>query len=1323
MMMGKIFKFEKNYDKALLAFEECHYLSNSNDDYKLKIKTIVSISSCYLDMSDLHKVIYYYHKLIDLESYLLKENKSLPSPDNFFDESLINIELRVAIRQNLFTAHYRLGKLRVCTYYLSEIIDIIDKSLSLNDVDRFGMSTLTSSNHHINTTLFESFEFIQIKIDASIELIKIFILFDDFLKMKSVLDSMLKFVENIIEKEYFENTLNDKQLNSLRYFKIKCYSYLGICLAGLRDYRYSKLCTRKCLILIEKEFNNINSVSRPVSNEQNTSISNDSGSYVTIENSSGTSTRTNYHNDLKFLTLLKIECLIDASEACKLFIKTFNEMKNHYDHFYADSSSKADPYNQEEIDNLLDVYSKRIEFAKLSYNLSKTLIDPNLRAQTTFNLALSLYDNQYYQSAAYYFNEVLSISTILLENKTNNALQNNSGFYIDTSPVYHLESNVYFCKCLLQIHFYKLDSCLKNENELSGDDSQEARFKFEKIDLESLKTKLIKSLKTVTKHALKWKLNETSRNSYLIDIENSDKLKYDEESKSLRTLLKLCSECLIYIFYELNMYSHCIIYSEYSNYLLNTGNDPNEIVNTSNLLDLDQLCINENEFNDESLKKLIKNLDQPVLMYEFIFDSRLLYIFMLNPTKSDQVAVGYANKIKLNQYLTMNQEDMPKKVKLVGSYLNIICRRLEIIHNEFVKVNLNEIEFRDVPTVYLELFQTRVKNRSKERNFYYYLNGKPETSYSNEQIIDMKISEKLVEESSSFNIEQTSISQFGSLEGIIELLSSVIIDPVKGKLSEYCADGKTLSVHVNNDGYVKSVVLMLNKFNQNNQEKLTYLVVLKSFVLYMHKIIESFKRDEADEKEISKARQTVLSEPNRYKKLDSNEMSIKIPKSNIKPRFTSHPRLAVNLLNQDPSSNYVVQRVDHVQRVKNRLDSSVSILISQTISGTDAKRSHLEVIDFKQVNNPERCCVIGCPEVPSKLQSSLKLNKFLINGFEQMKQISDLIYASPIFSDKMTKHELINQLETGTCIFLSTFSTNESDSMIICSESPEFPSSSNEFHKYCVLSVDDLNMLDMHRCKLLVLNCYSVFYNNPRYGLAQKFLSNGCKNVLVVLSPLPDKIMTQFFYLFFENLKKELEIPKSYEMALDRISQLANSADSTLVNNLISSSFCLLGTKSIKLCINKIGGSMVQTNVDKSLENIKFETGKNHLNIDSKPTVLSPNFTSSLEKTLNQLQILIKFLLNQLIESTNASNFFSFNKNSDFKTIFYSLNDLVSKAIYYMKSNKCIPEQLNEKLEDNPNVINLLECLGFGVQAANVTKLRDRREKKFIVFLSIDFWI
>ncbi len=176
----------------------------------------------------------------------------------------------------------------------------------------------------------------------------------------------------------------------------------------------------------------------------------------------------------------------------------------------------------------------------------------------------------------------------------------------------------------------------------------------------------------------------------------------------------------------------------------------------------------------------------------------------------------------------------------------------------------------------------------------------------------------------------------------------------------------------------------------------------------------------------------------------NSENSVKILKSNVIPRYTSHPRLAIQLLNEEPESDYVVVRNDHVERVKHRLDASVGTLISETYSGTDSKTSTLQVIDYKQIYKAGKCSVIGCPDIPKAYIGKSGNNKFLKKGFAQLCKIAKLLHAKPLFGANMTKKVLMDELETSKIIFLSTFSSNESDSSLICAETSEYPSSGYE---------------------------------------------------------------------------------------------------------------------------------------------------------------------------------------------------------------------------------------------------------------------------------------
>ena len=252
-------------------------------------------------------------------------------------------------------------------------------------------------------------------------------------------------------------------------------------------------------------------------------------------------------------------------------------------------------------------------------------------------------------------------------------------------------------------------------------------------------------------------------------------------------------------------------------------------------------------------------------------------------------------------------------------------------------------------------------------------------------------------------------------------------------------------------------------------------------------------------------------------KSEAIQSTLKIPKSSIVPRLTSHPRLAVKMLNEYPELEYIV--VKNEQPGKKILERAISVLITETLTGTNVKRSHLEIPEYKQVYTIETCAALGCPEMPTALNSSRSgFDKFLINGFDQLRNVAQILFTEPVFGDKMTKRGVMSALKSSSVLFLSTHSSNESNSRLVCSESREEPSSSVQTNDLCLLSSDDLNMVDAFKCKLVVLNCYSTIHHRPRFRFAKKLLLRGCRNVLLVLSPLTHKLMTQFFTHFLQSL-------------------------------------------------------------------------------------------------------------------------------------------------------------------------------------------------------------
>jgi len=1112
---------------------------------------------------------------------------------------------------------------------------------------------------------------------------------------------MFQFVENLIKKTDLEKCLDEKPFCNLKYFRIKCFSFNAIAMAGLREFRFSKLCSRKSIALINKENQQQNSKTSINSNYRSSATTNKTTRSDFTFNESSRDYFGSF-NQTKLINFLKVELLMNASEATHQIIKTFKEMKNIDFSILSDfKANNLDIYEKNELDFVLECYDKRIEYAKQAYLESKSLIDPNLRIQATFNLAISLYDNNLFQSAAYYFNECLSISTVLI--KSPQEENNEFNYLTDIRPDYHLESAVYLAKCQLVLDYCQTESIVELNEDFQTPLNKE---KDQPIDV--IYNKLIRCNETICERITKWKLNETNRTSFNFNHPDISLIKTDKESERLNAILDIVTDCLVYISFRLNKFDECLFYSEHNKYLLNL--DSNDLIerfimkqNNSDLALISTV---------DSLKQTFKEMKSLYIFFKFIFNGRLLYIFYVD--QNGEIKFKYEIKLSLLYNINELNVNLYNK-KLNNSELDYLTRKFELIQNEWIKQNLNYYETRDLPSyIDMDLKKQRVLNRFKEKKFYTNLN-RPKldtdnlyqqlTENNREKLDDLAAKKTFVSPSLNFNENQ--------LESEFELLSRNVLDPLFiypiDEILQNIRTNETNDIFLNfsiDSAYSKLLVYIMNKKNQVNESKIFYNLILDSFLLPANSLIKSIEKEQQKIINLEIMRNKIIETPNRTKpitKINDTTNSIKVFKSSISPRNTSNPKLAHSMINQDPDKDYILIRNDHVQKAKNRLDSAVSTLISNTFSQADAKRSYLEIPEFKQVHKIEKLTVIGCPEVPKAYYVSLnKIEKFLLLGLEQLSQMGKLMHVNPIFSNKMTKQQVLNQLEMSTVLFMSTFSTNESDSALICSETPEYPNSIFEIDKYCKITSNDLNIIRMHQCSLLILNCYSVVHHRARIRLAKKFLSIGCQNVLLVFSPIPDHLMTKFYLLFIDNLKKDQLISVAYTEAL---SKMISILDSNILKQLINASFCLLSTKHVRISINEIAKSMVQSEIGDLIDDAL-------INEESKTSILSQNFKSLFEKTLVDLQILFKLLLNQLI--TDSISYTTFKSNENLKNVFYYLHDLVSKAISYIKNGKIMPEKISKLIENNVNAKNILLCIGFNCAQSTSTRIRDQSDTYFI---------
>jgi len=437
-------------------------------------------------------------------------------------------------------------------------------------------------------------------------------------------------------------------------------------------------------------------------------------------------------------------------------------------------------------------------------------------------------------------------------------------------------------------------------------------------------------------------------------------------------------------------------------------------------------------------------MNSSYLFFKFVFDAKLLYIFFVDET----VEIKFKYEIKLSLLYNINELNVSLyNRKFNGSELEYFTRKFELIQNEWIKNNLNYYETRDVPN-YLDSDLKRIRNlsRSKEKKFHSNLN-KPSKENDllselakshDEKLKDLKTTAVTVTPMLHYNESQIE-AEFESIAK--DVLAFLFIHPCEEIFNSMKKALNDIFINISIETeYAKLLVYILNLKNQLNDQKIYYNIILDSFLLPANSKLISVEKEEQKLIDLETKRNEILNAPKRAKPISKqNDLtnSIKVAKTNISPRNTSNPRLAHFMLNENPDKDYILIRNDHLQKAKNRLDSAVSTLISNTFSNADAKRSYLEVTEFKQIYKIEKCTAIGCPEIPRAYYTTPnRIEKFLVNGLEQLSQISQLMYINPIFSAKMTKQEVLNQMETSAVLFLSTLSTNESDSAMICSETP-----------------------------------------------------------------------------------------------------------------------------------------------------------------------------------------------------------------------------------------------------------------------------------------------
>lgn len=111
----------------------------------------------------------------------------------------------------------------------------------------------------------------------------------------------------------------------------------------------------------------------------------------------------------------------------------------------------------------------------------------------------------------------------------------------------------------------------------------------------------------------------------------SGNIKEDTDCERLRKVLEICGECLIYICYKLDKFDDCLFYLEHNKYLLNLDLvDLNEKLQSERDLDFVKLIETGNVSllkNDGDLKRIFQQINDKLVIFKFIFDCKLMYVF------------------------------------------------------------------------------------------------------------------------------------------------------------------------------------------------------------------------------------------------------------------------------------------------------------------------------------------------------------------------------------------------------------------------------------------------------------------------------------------------------------------------------------------------------------------------------------------------------------------------------------------------------------------------------------------------------------------------
>ncbi|CAD5115886.1 DgyrCDS4822 [Dimorphilus gyrociliatus] len=403
-------------------------------------------------------------------------------------------------------------------------------------------------------------------------------------------------------------------------------------------------------------------------------------------------------------------------------------------------------------------------------------------------------------------------------------------------------------------------------------------------------------------------------------------------------------------------------------------------------------------------------------------------------------------------------------------------------------------------------------------------------------------------------------------------------------------------------------------------------------------------------------------------------------------RQTSNPRLLTSRaggrsgkqsLSRESTAISLVRSVLPIERITGI--NTLNTLTLKTHTNTDIVTSDVQIPEFKQISQQDKCHVIGCPKIGEVIlyEKKMKLNSCTKAMQKECFAVSDLLAVKPWVGAEANRAMFFYCMRNSTILHISTLGCN-SEGLLVFSPDPELTHEQPLQKNSYIVTTDDIASMPCN-CSLVVLSsAWSERRRDeiePNFNLACSFLSAGAQCVVTSLWPIPNEVLLLFYKEFYTVLLKGCLVSDAIRTASDKISKLEGFEGKSNW-----ASFILLG-KDAFVNLQEIKHCQLDQLIDKAEDKFKEEYNWDPLN----PSPLTPTEKSReyiLEELMNNLSSLLV-------------------RNDQQPEVLPHLVDLLDMSIKRLNNHMPISQtiMLNDNLASNVQALLILRSLGFRFQA------------------------